>query len=410
MVLTLLALSATLVSLTFAMVSLDTAQKARLNRAEMERAKVAAQSGVQYALAQLAATQINSTNQDTSDTKVVTSKSDTWATLGDRGQEEFSLGDSSFRLEIIDASSKVDLNTAPTEQLSRLPLTAEQADSILDYIQTGTDARQNGAKDQYYNGLTVPYNTKLGRLASVDELLQVKGFTAQNLYGVTSQSPQDGNVSPSAGLALADLFETETRNREVKADGTNKTSIRQVTVQELTRQGIPQAAATAIFNQRTTAQSMRQLLQAQGMTVRAAVTLLDNYTIDGQATHEGRLNANTASLDALQSIPNLAADLASTINTRQSTPFNNWNDLSQVSGIDLAALQNLADRLSFTSTTFTVRCIGKAGDFTYCLEALVKTDGTEPVVVRLTQPPFDDMDRRWNWADPTRTTNLGSQQ
>src|SRR4051794_6040341 len=89
------------------------------NRMWERRARLAAESGIQRALATLATQDPNATLQQ-----------DDWYTLGQEGDENFIVGDASFRLQIVDASGLVNINTAPEQQLQLMPLTTEQIESL----------------------------------------------------------------------------------------------------------------------------------------------------------------------------------------------------------------------------------------------------------------------------------------
>lgn len=390
--------------------SFGTSSNSRYNRSQEQKAALAADSGVQYVLAQFASQAASNSNTGTTGTQTVaTSTSDFWATLGNKGAEEFKVGDTSFRIEVQDACSRVDISQAGQDQLNRMPLSAEQVDSLLDYQEQGQSARQEGGKDDFYNGLTVPYNTKLGKIQSVDELLQVKGFTPLTLYGPSSQSPVAGNSGLSSNLVLVDIIGVGSLSKDVSPQGQTKQSIRQVTVQNLTQAGLPNQVAQAIFNLRTTATTMRAVVSVPGINAQQAATILDRYTLDGAATHPGRINVNTASQDVLSTLPNVPDDLASTLFGRQSTALNSWDEFRQVSGVTLAVIQQLADTITFTSSTFIVRVVGTAGSMSRAYEYLIRTDGTSPKVVRIDQPPFEDMDVRWNWDPVSNTVDLETQ-
>ncbi len=57
----------------------------------------------------------------------------------------------------------------------------ELVDSLKDWLDPDDLHRLNGAEDEYYTSLG--YSTKNGRLDSIDELLLIKGFSSDILYG-----------------------------------------------------------------------------------------------------------------------------------------------------------------------------------------------------------------------------------
>ncbi len=92
-----------------------------------------------------------------------------------------------------DEMGKINLNAwmavDPTGQtlyaaLLKLPnMTEEVADAVIDWMDPDDSQRPSGAESAYYGGLTPPYQAKNGPLATVAELLLVKGVTPQLLYG-----------------------------------------------------------------------------------------------------------------------------------------------------------------------------------------------------------------------------------
>lgn len=74
--------------------------------------------------------------------------------------------------------------TMQSEALLRLPgMTAEIADSLLDWLDADDNPRQSGAESSYYLTLDPPYRPRNGPPASIGELLFVKGMTPTLLYG-----------------------------------------------------------------------------------------------------------------------------------------------------------------------------------------------------------------------------------
>ena len=95
---------------------------------------------------------------------------------------------------VMDESAKINLNALMKldatgelafEVLLKLPgMTEEIAGNIVDWMDADSEVRgTGGAENDYYMGLTPPYRCKNGPLDSIDELLLVKGVTADLLYG-----------------------------------------------------------------------------------------------------------------------------------------------------------------------------------------------------------------------------------
>ena len=99
------------------------------------------------------------------------------------------------RFGLIDESSKINLNTltytdaifpgSAREILLALPdMTEEIADSILDWLDTDDEPREFGNESAYYTGEAQPYECKNGPMDSLDELLLIRGVTAEMLFGL----------------------------------------------------------------------------------------------------------------------------------------------------------------------------------------------------------------------------------
>ncbi len=98
-----------------------------------------------------------------------------------------------FAIGLEDESAKLNLHSLPLNKeqqhqartaLMQVPgLTAQVADSILDWIDADDEPRPFGAETSYYSSLPQPYRAANGRLASLDDLLLVRGVTKELLRG-----------------------------------------------------------------------------------------------------------------------------------------------------------------------------------------------------------------------------------
>ena len=100
-----------------------------------------------------------------------------------------------FRNGLENESSKINLNALveeddETKNTARIRLLAlpgmdgSVADAILDFIDEDSQPRELGAEDDYYQELNPAYTTRNGPLSSLDDLLMVRGVTAELLYGL----------------------------------------------------------------------------------------------------------------------------------------------------------------------------------------------------------------------------------
>jgi len=107
------------------------------------------------------------------------------------------------RYGITDESAKLNINVASREQLKSLisrfttkEMNVEElVDALLDWRDGDGDPREFGAEDRYYAELDPPYKVKNGPFDTVEELLLVRGFTGQLLYG--EDYDRNGLMSPN---------------------------------------------------------------------------------------------------------------------------------------------------------------------------------------------------------------------
>lgn len=117
-----------------------------------------------------------------------------WRTDGTRYRMDFESG-SFCRCMIISENGKVDINKAPDlivkNLLAALGFQGDELETIADSIADWRDAdklvRLNGAEDDYYQSLPVPYKAKNAEFESIEELLMVRGMTPEILYGTATR-------------------------------------------------------------------------------------------------------------------------------------------------------------------------------------------------------------------------------
>lgn len=388
-----------------------TALRATTNRVELRKLRLIGQAAVQQALQSIIEGTTNSTTSgSTSTTKTSVTLQDAWATLGTSGGDRFTLPDGSFRIQIVDASSLIDLNTASQATLQNLPLTQEQVDCLLDFRTAGTTPRADGAKDSYYDGLQNPYNAKLRNLSTFDELLQVKQFTPQTLYGysntqgnVTLQALTNGAQPTLADVATVNAFSQPTSATGAALINVNNpaSAARIRTLRGLTNNTI--VALTR--NPPTNFPDIGAVLAIARTTAEKKV-ILDNLTASFQTRPEGLVNVNTASQNVLSVLPGITPDIASAIVSRQSSGFTSLGAITDVPGI-AAALNRVAPLLTVTSQTYQIRILATTGDangnpgFSQAYIATVEVANGNGKVVSFGEAPFNDMSTRWTWSDTT---------
>jgi len=119
-----------------------------------------------------------------------------------------SLGGGEYQVNIQDESGKINVNNVSEQQLRALaeavgiqkPDSDIIADSILDWRDSDTAHRLSGAEDDYYQALNQPYECRDGAIETTEELLLIRGVTAEYFYGRPERIP-DGSVSYRYGLS-----------------------------------------------------------------------------------------------------------------------------------------------------------------------------------------------------------------
>lgn len=347
------------------------------------RAEIAARSAVARALAVLeettstsAATTTSSTSSTNGTNSNLVTLNDDWATVGDNGNQSFNLGDSTFRMQIVDAGSLLNINTATETQLDQLPLTQEQIDCLLDWREASTQPRSDGAKNEYYNGLQEPYNARLGNLTSITELLLIKNWTAQVLYtnevntsgAITLPTDPQGNSLP-----LISILTTDGGAPNTTASGTARTNLNRtgLTGSVFLQMGLTEPLADQLAA-RGPYTSFQSLLTQPGVTTAIATRLLNSATFSGGTRMTGKININTTTAAVLETNPLITTDIATAIVAQQSTGFTGLGDLTTISGLTtLNTLAQVADNFAVGSDTWIVRAYGECNGVGVAFEVTV---------------------------------------
>ncbi|MGV3618262.1 MAG: helix-hairpin-helix domain-containing protein [Fimbriimonas sp.] len=395
------------------MASQHTALQAQYGRQDRVRARRAAESGIQRALAEMTTiaaanpgseTATTSTNSATGNAVTL---QDPWAQLGQNGDERFTMGRESFRVQIVDAASRLNVNTAPQEQLERLPLTVEQIESLLDYREESRDPRAQGGKDEYYGNLPEPYNAKLRVLETVDELLQIRGWTPDILYrpitDVASNTPlpedANGQVVP-----LIDLFTVSSYSPQLDPNGEARINVNTANAQQrLLQAGFSPQAATQISSRTNWASIGEIAATLQGDDQQRA---LDYLAVNGQPRIAGLMNINTAPEELLATLPGMTPDAAAAIVQRQGQGFASLGELTSIPGVTAEVLTQAAGRLTAISQVFIVRVVGMAGESEVALEAIVDVADGQPRLRQILDVPYSNVEARWGWAEETTTETI----
>lgn len=126
----------------------------------------------------------------------------------DGSWQEETLGGGTFRVRWIDEGGKINLNRIDEESLRRVftNLDIEELkkatliDSIMDWRDSDDLHRTSGAENEYYRSLTPSYTVKNGPFDTVEELLWVRGVTAELFYGYGTAHGNRAETGQRLGL------------------------------------------------------------------------------------------------------------------------------------------------------------------------------------------------------------------
>ena len=288
---------------------------------------------------------------------------------------------------ISDEESRLNVNTATTDQLSKLEnMTPDVATAIVNW--RGGDNTTTAAEAQYYGELKPPYQPRLGPYQTVRELLMVRGVEPDLLLGrdthqngLLAMGEKDfafpGSVD-SEDLGWAGLLTVDSSVQNLNAAGENRVNIQNADETALTGiHGITPAIARAIVSYRGQYrfQSIADLLDVTPQNPRGGgsdqsgsqvvnedlfMDIADDVTTDNN-TLSGAINVNTASLDVLACLPDVSRELAQAIiSQRQSGGFfASTAELLKVPGMTRDIFKGIAPLVTARSETFRILSEGK---------------------------------------------------
>lgn len=324
-------------------------------------------------------------------------------------------------------------------QLMNLPnLDQTIADAIIDWRDTdSTPSGTNGAENDYYNTLSdFPYNAKNADFESVEELLLVRDVTKDLLFGQDLNrdgvvTPAEQNAAGSNGVTFDSQYNDPrglypfvtaySMEAMTAADGTAMLNVRtadQTKLNQLLQQKLPSSASTIMGHLRpylggtTTGGSGRTgtgSTGAPGGSTNRFNSIWNFYTLsqmkpedfavlsdyvyfdatttvvsgtggNGGATAAksivGRLNINTASKQALMTLPGLVEADADTIVAQRST----GGDLSSIAwlsqtGLASTKLDAISNDITTRSYVYSADIVAVSGDGRTFKRMMVVVDG-----------------------------------
>jgi len=265
-------------------------------------------------------------------------------------------------------------------------MTEELVDALIDWRDSDDNPRPLGAESEYYESLDPGYHVKNEPFETLEELLLVKGFTREILYGEDwnlngslDQGEDDGDASEPPDNAdgnldrgLAVYLTVYSADLNVSGDGSQRINLGSVSEQEL-RSALGEmlsdgqiADLVSLLSGNGGGQltSIGQLLDipsfaAEGYAAFKAIA--DLVTTSEEDLIPGLVNVLTAPMEVLAAVPGLDADKAQAVVAyRESveTDYSSIGWLLDVEGITVEDFKELAPFVTTRSYQFMVDTCG----------------------------------------------------
>jgi len=227
---------------------------------------------------------------------------------------------------IVDEASKVNLNVATVEALLKLPeMTNELAAGIIDWRDADSDPTPEGAEAEYYLLLPTPYECKNAPLETIEELLLINGWSPEVLFGEDTNRngllddnendsdetdpPDDGDGTLDRGLV--DFVTVYSAEPNTSASGQRRVNINQANTQDVTDvlakgiSGDRLAEVVVLARRGRPFANVLDFYFRAGLTSEEFAPIVDLITTSNDRNLRGLINVNTASREALASLPQL---------------------------------------------------------------------------------------------------------
>ena len=315
-----------------------------------------------------------------------------------------------IRFGMTDEASKLNLNSATTSMVSRLPgMKASLTDALLDFLDADDVPRPEGAEQEYYNALPQPYRMHNGPLSTVEQLLLVRGFSPSVVLGEDANrnftldaneddgderdppDDADGRLQPGL-LPLLTVY-----SREPNSDRNGRRRFHLNTPNAtLTETNDLPPAFVAFVSELGTSKSVvldpAELLDATvnlsgpdgqeravptGIGKDSLGMALDRFTGSAEAELVGRINVNTAPASVLQLVPGIDNALAESIlSARRNLPAERRSSVAWIhveNVVEAEKFREIAPYLTVRSLQFRFNVVGygaRSGRFRV-LEAVI---------------------------------------
>lgn len=273
--------------------------------------------------------------------------------------------------DLVDESSKLNLNTATVEMLQLLPgMPPTLAAAIVDWRDTNDTVTPNGAESETYQRLQPAYRCKNAPFETIDELRLVFGATVQllrgedaNLNGVLDSNENDGDASPpiddrngQLDPGLQDYLTVYTRQPNTARTNLNNTAQRAALLQQVfgTERANQLLAQLSGRPAGATFRSALEFQTASRMTADEFARIETQVTVATGSQVEGLINVNTASAIVLACVPGISPDTAAALVSYRRANRDKLSSVAWVAEVlDAAAILQAGPYLTARSYQFT---------------------------------------------------------
>lgn len=322
---------------------------------------------------------------------------------------------------VVDEASKLPLIATNVLQLMKVPnMTLPAAETLADFVDGDSIMRDNGAEQDLYDLLPVPYSIPNRPVSFLDEFLMAQGVSAGHIYGEDANrnhrldanendadtlfppDNQDGTLSDG----LHRFFTLHSRDWNVNRNNQPRLDINSVpldpappglldeTIAFLEAKRKADEPITSISELVDASITVTEENQAQrelnsGIGLGDLGQLMNLYSTSTQRIRSGRVNINTAQVGVLAQVEGIDEALANAIvSARQGLSPEASRSIAwllEEELLDAEQFKQIEPRISARSFQFHVQVMGYAlPSGKYCVvEAIVDLIGPEPKILYL---------------------------
>jgi competence ComEA-like helix-hairpin-helix protein len=218
-----------------------------------------------------------------------------WAYLDSEDEDFPFANDERYEVTVTDECGKIDVNEADEALLEKLPqLTPQMIDGLLDWCDADSDPHPDGAEADYYGRLRPARACANRPLLTLPELLLIRGFTKEDVYGTRAAQPAavETAAAQDESLPLLDLLTLYAGDNDLDAQGQDRLNLNVCEADALAEraQGIlTQSDAQAIVDYREDSgafDNLTDLLRVPGLTREKLQDLADLVTTQSRSSEQ----------------------------------------------------------------------------------------------------------------------------